>query len=126
MKLRVLAASVLVVAIEVARDEPAEAGARRPRPWLLAGSFGLLHGLGFASVLQDAGLPSSAIPLALLAFNLGIEAGQVIFVLALAALGAVLRRSVRRPPPWMRRVPAYLMGTAAAYWCFQRAAAWLA
>jgi hydrogenase/urease accessory protein HupE len=120
-----IAVSVLMVAIEVARDEPVGLARRRPRPWLLAGGFGLLHGLGFASVLQNAGLPSRVIPLALLAFNLGIEAGQVTFVLALVALGAVLRRGVPRPAPWLRRVPAYLMGTLAAYWCFERAAAWL-
>ena len=74
---------------------------------------------------QDAGLPSSAIPLALFAFNLGIEIGQVSFVLVLLALGAGVRRLAGPLPPWARRVPAYCMGTVAAYWCFQRAAAWL-
>jgi hydrogenase/urease accessory protein HupE len=118
-----IAVSVLVVAVEVARDQPA---ARHARPWVLAGCFGLLHGLGFASVLQDAGLPSRAIPLALFAFNVGIELGQVTFVVALLALGAGLRRSAGPLPGWTRRVPAYVMGTVAAYWCFQRAAAWFA
>jgi hydrogenase/urease accessory protein HupE len=121
-----IALSVLVVAIEVARGASAGPSARPGRPWLLAGCFGLLHGLGFASVLQEAGLPSSAIPLALFAFNLGIELGQVTFVLALLVLGAGLRRLAPPLPRWTRRVPAYLMGTAAAYWCFQRAAVWLA
>jgi hypothetical protein len=46
-------------------------------PWLVAASFGLLHGFGFAGALRDVGLPEQAIPLALLFFNLGVEVGQL-------------------------------------------------
>jgi hydrogenase/urease accessory protein HupE len=119
-----IALSVLVVAIEVAQSGRTPTANRRP--WLIAGAFGLLHGLGFAAVLHDAGLPAGAMPLALLAFNAGIELGQVAFVLAILATGAALRRSVGAVPAWSRRAPAYAMGTIAAYWSFQRAAAWLA
>jgi hydrogenase/urease accessory protein HupE len=120
-----IALSVLVVAIEVAQQDRAgeQAGGR---PWLLAGGFGLLHGLGFAAVLHDAGLPRAAIPLALFAFNVGIELGQIAFVLVLLVLGTAAGRLAGPLPAWTRRAPAYGMGTMAAYWCFQRAAAWLA
>ena len=120
-----IALSVLVVAIEVAQKERTH-GKSAGRPWLLAGGFGLLHGLGFAAVLHDAGLPRAAIPLALFAFNVGIELGQVAFVLVLLALGTLVGRLAGPLPSWARRAPAYLMGTIAAYWCFERAAAWLA
>jgi hydrogenase/urease accessory protein HupE len=119
-----IALSVLVVAIEVAQKERGGASASR-RPWRLAGAFGLLHGLGFAAVLHDAGLPRAAIPLALFAFNVGIELGQIAFVLVLLVLGAAAGRLAGPLPAWTRRAPAYVMGTIAAYWCFERAAAWL-
>ena len=54
-----------------------------PGPWLVAGLFGLLHGLGFAGALAEVGLPQEEIPAALFAFNVGIELGQLAFVLAL-------------------------------------------
>ncbi|HWP64280.1 MAG TPA: HupE/UreJ family protein [Candidatus Limnocylindria bacterium] len=121
-----IALSVLVVAIEVAEHERKPAASWARRPWLMACAFGLLHGLGFASVLEEAGLPSRAIPLALVAFNVGIELGQIAFVLLVLAVRAAVARLAGPLPPWLRRAPAYVMGSAAAYWCFQRAAAWLA
>jgi hypothetical protein len=82
--------------------------------------FGLLHGLGFASVLREAGLPSRAIPLALLGFNTGIELGQLGFVLTVLALAALARPLVVRLPLWTRAVPVYVMGSLAACWMIQR------
>jgi hydrogenase/urease accessory protein HupE len=120
-----IALSVLVVALEVLEDDGARPAARARRPWLMAGAFGLLHGLGFASVMDASGLPPAALPLALFAFNLGIELGQVAFVLAVLALGAAADRLIGTVPRWLARTPGYVMGTLAAYWCFERAAAWL-
>ena len=97
------------------------------RPFALAAGFGLLHGLGFAGALAEVGLPQGEVPLALLSFNLGIELGQLAF-LAVPLTGLALWRRLApqwAPPPAAGRWPAYLLGTLAAYWCYERAAAWL-
>jgi hydrogenase/urease accessory protein HupE len=119
-----IAASVFVVAVQVARRDVAGQTVAE-HTWPIAACFGLLHGLGFAAALTDAGLPRGAIPMALFAFNVGIELGQLAFILLLAALWTIVRRWLPMLPAWTRRVPAYVMGTLAAYWCFERAAAWL-
>ena len=116
-----IAISVLLVAIEVARHEDASAR-EMARPWTFAAGFGLLHGLGFASGLSGAGLRAGALALGLLAFNVGIELGQLAFVLVVIAVALPLRRLLPSLPAWILRVPVYAMGTVAAYWCFERAA----
>lgn len=63
------------------------------RRWMVAFGFGLVHGFGFATVLADLGLPSGALALALVGFNLGVEAGQLAIVLVFLPLAFVLRRS---------------------------------
>ncbi len=115
-----IAGSLLVLASQLAR--PASALPRRRTPWALALGFGLLHGFGFAGALAEAGLPAGEIPLALLAFNTGIEAGQIGFVATVLVLGPMLRPISARAPAWCARVPAYAMGSLAAFWCFERAA----
>jgi len=117
-----IAASVFVLAVELARD-PSPPSAIRRRPWVMAFVFGLLHGLGFASALTEAGLPAGEIPLALLGFNLGIEVGQIAFVGCVLALGRSLRPLARRMPRWGRWVPVYAMGSLAALWWIERTAA---
>jgi HupE/UreJ protein len=117
-----IAASVLLLAVELAR-RPAAPTLMRRRPWAMAAAFGLLHGLGFAGALREAGLPAGEIPLALLSFNIGIELGQVAFVLAVLALGRAAARPVERIPAWLRRVPVYGMGSLAGYWWLERALA---
>lgn len=118
-----IALSVFWLAVELARDEAARPTIIQRRPYIMAGLFGLLHGLGFASALQEVGLPSGDVPLALFAFNLGIELGQLAFIAVWLALAALLRRLPFTWPRWMRQVPLYTMGSLAAFWCFERAAA---
>jgi hypothetical protein len=102
------------------------AGARtftQRAPWLVAGSFGLLHGLGFAGALSEVGLPSAEIPLALCSFSVGIELGQLAFIAGVLLVSAALRRL---PIPWPRpasAAPAYAIGILAIYWFCERAAA---
>jgi hypothetical protein len=84
----------------------------------------LLHGLGFASALIDIGLPQSDIPLALFAFNVGVEAGQLAFI---AAVLGVMRVASLLPIPAiaeyrLRTATSYFIGTAAAYWFVERLA----
>ena len=90
------------------------------KPWLVAFVFGLLHGLGFAGALGELGLPGSAIPLALLFFNLGVEAGQLLFVLALLALHRLLRGTTRARLPKLEPVLGYALGALATLWFFDR------
>ncbi len=120
-----IALSVFVLAVELSREASGPATLMRRRPWGMALLFGLLHGLGFAGALAEVGLPQADIPLALFSFNLGIEIGQLVFVLALLALGALLRPVRLHLPRWAEWVPVYAMGSLAAFWCFERTAALL-
>ena len=120
-----IALSILVLAVEILRPADARPGLFARWPWGVAAGFGLLHGLGFAGVLSEIGLPSGEIPLALLAFNLGIELGQLALIAAWLIAAALLRRLPTLPPALARGLPAYLIGSMAAYWCWERAAAGL-
>jgi hydrogenase/urease accessory protein HupE len=111
-----IAASVLVLAVELARDEP-EPTVMRRYPWPMALLFGLLHGMGFAGVLREVGLPSGEIPMALLSFNVGIELGQLVFVAGLVVLAPLIRRL---PIPIPTRGAIYVMGCLAAFWMIER------
>ena len=85
----------------------------------VAFAFGLLHGFGFASGLTNMGSPRAEIPVALLLFNLGVEAGQMLFVLLIVLLERAFRTLEMRWPRWVEAVPAYTVGTL-AYWTLQR------
>ncbi|MEO6027272.1 MAG: HupE/UreJ family protein [Candidatus Binatia bacterium] len=117
-----IAFSIFVLAVELARGDHTSAPTlMRRRPWLMALAFGFLHGLGFAGTLRAAGLPPHAIPLALFGFNVGIELGQLAFVVAVLALTALARPALRRLPTWTCALPVYAMGSLAACWTIQRA-----
>jgi hydrogenase/urease accessory protein HupE len=118
-----IAFSILVVAVEVARGTDAPPTLMRRFPWAIAFAFGLLHGFGFAGALSEIGLPAGEIPLALLSFNLGIETGQLVFCALGLVLYAIARRLRLVRPVRMRWATAYLIGTLAAFWFFERAAA---
>jgi hydrogenase/urease accessory protein HupE len=119
-----IAASVLALAVELARP-PARPTLVRRHPWTMAAAFGLLHGLGFAAALHDAGLPAGDIPLALVAFNIGIEVGQLLFVAATLMLRAAVGPLATHAPAWLARVPVYGMGALAGYWWLERTLALL-
>jgi hydrogenase/urease accessory protein HupE len=116
-----IAASVLLLAVELARDESKETLMRR-HPWPIALLFGLLHGMGFAGALREIGLPQGEIPMALFSFNVGIELGQLVFVIGLVVVSATLTR-IELPIPLPRRLAIYGMGSMAAFWTFERIAA---
>ncbi len=119
----VIALTIYILAVELAR--PARPGGTllRRRPWAMAFTFGLLHGLGFAGALREAGLPPNDVPLALVSFNVGIEIGQLAFVAVVLSVFAAMASAMRSLPAWTARIPVYAMGTASAYWIFTRAAA---
>ena len=117
-----IAFSIFVLAVELARPAATRdgTGARR-RPWRMALVFGFLHGLGFAGTLRAAGLPAGAVPTALFGFNVGIELGQLAFVLSVIALSALARPLLRRLPAWTHALPTYAIGSLAAMWMIERA-----
>jgi hypothetical protein len=116
----VIALSIMFVAVEIVHWRQGRPGITRRAPWLVAFVFGLLHGLGFAGALADIGLPEHAIPLALLFFNLGVEADQLLFIAAVFAAWWLLRRLPL--PAWAWRVPVYGIGAMAAFWTIERIA----
>jgi hypothetical protein len=119
-----IAASLLLLGVELARPAGARVGWLRRAPLAMAAGFGLLHGLGFAGALSELGLPASDIPLALFAFNLGIELGQLLVVAGLLLLATAWRRLdwPRASPAWQRALPAYATGSLAGYWFIERLA----
>lgn len=117
-----IALSIAFVALEILRTREGEPGIAARSPWIVAFAFGLLHGFGFAGALSEVGLPGAHIPLALLFFNLGVEAGQLLFIAAVLALAWLGRRLTARRPRWLELVLPYFIGTAAMFWMFQRVA----
>jgi hypothetical protein len=111
-----IALSIVFLAAELVRAGRGDTSVAIRRPWLVSFAFGLIHGLGFASALVALGLPESAIPLALLFFNIGVEIGQVLFILIVLALLASWRRMEMHLPAWGGPLPAYAMGSIAAVW----------
>ncbi len=115
-----IALSIVYLAAELLRQARGEAGWASSRPWLIAFPFGLLHGFGFAGALHEVGLPANDIPTVLLLFNLGLEAGQIAFVvgvLSLAALARKLRPFALTP---VRHWASYALGGVASYWLIER------
>lgn len=115
-----IALSIAFLARELVRMARGEAGLTARYPWIVAFTFGLLHGFGFAGALAEVGLPPHDIPLALLLFNLGVEAGQLAFVAVLLTIRAALVRLIPDAPRALAQLPTYGIGTAAAFWLIQR------
>lgn len=119
-----IALSILLVASEIVRLQRGESSLTASWPWAVAFSFGLLHGLGFASALIDIGLPQSDVPLALLSFNIGVELGQLAFIAVVLAAMRLTKQMVMPvvSPYRLRTATGYLIGTAAAFWFVERLA----
>jgi hypothetical protein len=117
-----IALSILFLGPEIVRSGRGETSFTIAHPWVVAFAFGLLHGFGFAGALTSAGLPRHELPLALLAFNVGVEAGQVAFVLLVVALERSLEIMEVQWPRWVRAMPAYTVGSLGACWTVQRVA----
>lgn len=113
-----IALSIVLVAAEALHRRQTLA---RRWPALVAFGFGLIHGLGFAGALKEIGLPEAHLPLALLTFNVGVELGQLLTVLAAWVLWRVLAKLPRLDQA--RTLALYAMGAVAAYWSWLRVAA---
>jgi hydrogenase/urease accessory protein HupE len=115
-----IALSILFLASELVKVNRGQASLTARYPWVVAFTFGLLHGFGFAGALGDVGLPQNEIPLALLMFNVGVELGQLLFIAAVLALLAVVRKVRTEWPDWAHQLPAYGIGSIAAFWFIER------
>lgn len=126
----VIALSIVFVATEILHKLEGRSTLAIRKPWVMAFGFGLLHGLGFAGALTDIGVPQYAIPLSLALFNIGVEAGQLLFILAVSALMLMFRR-LPAVQQWEVRTGhtaivasalpvAYLVGGLAAWWLIDR------
>jgi hydrogenase/urease accessory protein HupE len=120
-----IALSIVFVASEIVQQARGREGLAAKKPWLVAFSFGLLHGLGFAGALAEVGLPQNSIPLALLFFNVGVEIGQLLFI---AGVLMFARLAQRLSTGGMNTAPAsvvagYAIGGIASYWVIERISA---
>jgi hydrogenase/urease accessory protein HupE len=116
----VIALSIIFLAVEIVKAQPEQPRLSQRLPWLVAFLFGLLHGFGFAGALREVGLPQGEVPMALLAFNIGVEAGQLLIIAAAAALLWLVRRLA---PAALRpgiMASAYAIGSIASYWFIDR------
>jgi hydrogenase/urease accessory protein HupE len=130
-----IALSIMLVSIEILNARRGKPSLTARLPWVVAFSFGLLHGFGFAGALAEVGLPQHAIPVALLFFNIGVEIGQLLFVttvLSLISLSRYVASQVLEPALIQRTfdrldvTAAYAIGIAAAYWLVERTTAFFA
>jgi hydrogenase/urease accessory protein HupE len=122
-----IALSIMFVASEIIQRHQGKSGLTEQYPWIVAFTFGLLHGFGFAGALAEIGLPQKSIPLALLFFNVGVEIGQLLFIAAVFAVAWLGRQFTRRlslpQPTWAWALAPYAIGSLAGFWVIQRIAA---
>jgi hypothetical protein len=115
-----IALSIVFVAAEILHGRQGRVGLTARAPWVVAFTFGLMHGLGFASGLSEAGLPAGHIPTALLFFSMGVEIGHFLFIGVMLALIVPISRSRISIPRWAELAPPYAIGTVAMFWVIQR------
>src|ERR1700687_3227868 len=130
-----IALSIMLVSVEILNTRRGKPSLTARLPWLVAFSFGLLHGFGFAGALAEVGLPQHAIPVALLFFNVGVEVGQLVFVAAVLSIMWLLRQAasrlleaalVQRAFDRLDVTIAHCIGVVAAYWLIERTTAFFA
>ena len=125
-----IALSIAFVARELAKKRSGEKRLSEEYPWIIAFAFGLLHGFGFAGALKEIGLPQMDVPIALVMFNLGVEAGQLLFVatilIGLRAVSAFFANVLFRVPiAPARMVTTYFIGTTSMVWFVMRVGAFV-
>ncbi|MFZ4765895.1 MAG: HupE/UreJ family protein [Roseimicrobium sp.] len=116
-----VALSLVFLAVENVQLRRGRAGLSARFPWLVSFAFGLVHGLGFASALQGAGIPEVEIPSALFCFNVGVELAQLGLVACWFLADWALRQLALPPPPRLALVFHHAMGVVAMAWFLQRA-----
>ncbi len=125
----IIALSIVFVAAEIIRVRNGKPGITASAPWIVAFLFGLMHGLGFAGGLRDAGLPVAHIPTALLFFSIGVELGHFLFIGFVLLVYTFMQRAASRFSMGNRFRSAgiqlflpYVIGSIAMFWMIQRIA----
>lgn len=116
----VISLSIMLLAVEVVHKNQGQFTLSERFPWLVAFTFGLVHGLGFAGALSEIGVPQNEVPLALLMFNLGVETGQVMFVAVVSLLVAGVHRLHSHSALTLERAAPYVIGGIASFWTLER------
>ncbi len=123
----IIALSIVFVATEILRERQGHLGVTTRSPWIVALLFGLMHGLGFAGGLSEAGLPPGHIPSALLFFSIGVESGHFLFIGVVLVLMVLINNSIRKLSPFwqqqltgMQLLPPYVIGGVAMFWVIER------
>jgi hydrogenase/urease accessory protein HupE len=115
-----IALSIVFLAVEVVKRDPERPRLSERLPWLIAFLFGLLHGFGFAGALAEIGMPEGEVPVALLTFNLGVEAGQIAIVMVALGMLAFIGRISTVALGRFKHIAAYVIGTTASFWFIAR------
>jgi hydrogenase/urease accessory protein HupE len=115
-----IALSIVFLAVEIIKRDPARPRLTERIPWIVAFLFGLLHGFGFAGALAEIGLPQGEVPTALMTFNLGVEAGQLFVVAAAMTAFWILRQLKAQAVAPAQTIAAYAIGSVAAMWLLER------
>lgn len=115
-----IALSIVFLAVEIVKQNPEAPNLAERAPWIVAFLFGLIHGFGFAGALREIGLPESDVPTALLTFNLGVEAGQLVIVAAVMLAITALRRFAPKQLRPATVVSTYAIGITASFWFIER------
>lgn len=118
-----IALSIVFIGVEILKQQRGDTSLTIRHPWIVAFGFGLLHGFGFANALINLGLPDNSLLTALLAFNVGVEIGQIAFVFLVLAVGWSARTMHVLFPARAAHAPAYLIGGLAAFWTAERVVA---
>lgn len=116
----VIAASIVVLAREIIAQQQGKNSFLGLYPWSAAFIFGLIHGFGFAGVLEEIGLPTKHIAMALFSFNVGVEVGQVAFVIIMLALLKGFQQISSRTTEQLPKYLAYGIGSIASFWFIER------
>ncbi len=120
----VIALSIIFLAVEYIKQQRGREGWTIKKPWLISFAVGLLHGLGFADALTSLGLPQTDLPLALLTFNGGVEAGQLLFILTAVLItnmiAVLFKNSTKNTKRRFKYSVAYIIGSSAGLWCVER------
>jgi hydrogenase/urease accessory protein HupE len=115
-----VALSIFFVSVEIVHAYRGKNGLTARLPWLVAFTFGLLHGSAFAGALAQIGLPAGEIPLSLFLFNVGIELGQLLFIAAVFCAWWLVRGCAPQLLAYARWVPPYVIGSCSAFWFLER------
>ena len=122
----IISLSIVFLAVEIVHERAGHPGLTTRYPWIVAFGFGLFHGLGFAGALSQIGLPEHEVPMALLMFNVGVETGQVLFLVAVMTVLGFLRRFRVAQSALTWQLATYAIGGVAAYWTIERVVSFLA